>query len=147
MWLCALNDGVHALQWGVHQTCRLDCVVPSAQDVLESRYPKLATHLESLGGGTFSFYGSWFRSFFVGWITSEVGKAAPPWTNGPHCCRGGGWRGITADVSPPSRLHLQDTFKIVDCYLSEGPKVLIRFGIAFLKLCSKELMKAMSGAA
>jgi hypothetical protein len=39
---------------------------------------------------------------------------------------------------------VQDTFKIVDCYLSEGPKVLIRFGIAFLKLCSKELMKAMS---
>ncbi len=77
--------------------------------MLESRHPKLATHLESLGGGTFSFYGSWFRSFFVGWITSE------------------------------------DTFNIVDCYLSEGPKVLIRFGIAFLKLCSKELMKAMSG--
>jgi hypothetical protein len=41
---------------------------------------------------------------------------------------------------------LQDTFKVVDCYLSEGPKVLIRFGIAFLKMCSKELMKAMSGA-
>lgn len=82
--------------------------VNTFQDVLESRHPKLATHLESLGGGTFSFYGSWFRSFFVGWITSE------------------------------------DTFNIVDCYLSEGPKVLIRFGIAFLKLCSKELMKAMS---
>jgi hypothetical protein len=75
---------------------------------LENRHAKLATHLESLGGGTFSFYGSWFRAFFVGWLPSE------------------------------------DTFKVVDCYLSEGPKVLIRFGIAFLKLCSKELMKATS---
>lgn len=41
-------------------------------------------------------------------------------------------------------LPSEDTFKVVDCYLSEGPKVLIRFGIAFLKLCSKELMKATS---
>ncbi len=50
--------------------------VNTFQDVLESRHPKLATHLESLGGGTFSFYGSWFRSFFVGWITSEVRSTA-----------------------------------------------------------------------
>ena len=42
------------------------------QDILENRHAKLATHLESLGGGTFSFYGSWFRAFFVGWLPSEV---------------------------------------------------------------------------
>jgi hypothetical protein len=51
---------------------------------LESRHSKLAAHLESLGGGTFSFYGSWFRSFFVGWITSEVSRNAPPHSAAPH---------------------------------------------------------------
>jgi hypothetical protein len=105
----------------------------ASQDILENRHAKLATHLESLGGGTFSFYGSWFRAFFVGWLPSEVWQFPFGRFFLMLCAR-----------SNPPRL-LQDTFKVVDCYLSEGPKVLIRFGIAFLKMCSKELMKAMSG--
>ena len=41
-------------------------------DVLGSRYNRLASHLEAVGGGLFGMYGSWFRAFFVGWFPCEV---------------------------------------------------------------------------